>query len=401
LGFLSSHLRGELDKLALQGYALTAEPIEREGLRAINFQVHEDGVDHHDHHHHPHNHHNHTHPHEHAQAGDSPAPHSHHRDYREIRALIQRSGLSTGVKERALAILRRLAEAEADVHGTAVEDVHFHEVGAVDSIVDIVGACIGFEYLGVDEFYSSALNLGSGTVTFSHGTWPVPAPATEKLVRGFPVRLSDVDFELTTPTGAAIVTTLVDPARECPELNHAGAGLGAGDKAIPGIPNMLRLLVGESRRRAQPGRLGPFIEEQVLLLEANLDDMDPETFGHFLELALRDGALDVFFSPIQMKKNRPAVLLSVLCRPEDRDRMAQLIFCETTTLGVRLSMVDRWALPRSEEVVETEFGPVRVKVARLGDRLVNAVPEYEDLKRLADQTGVPLKEIRRKVAGRI
>lgn len=314
--------------------------------------------------------------------------------------MIVESRLDPQVKDQSLAVFERLARAEASVHRTSVEDVHFHEVGAVDSIVDIVGACIGFRYLDIDEFYASALNLGGGTVTFSHGTWPVPAPATVELVRGFPTRLSEVPFELTTPTGAAIVTTLVKQDCQAPRFQIKASGFGAGDRSIPGIPNMLRLILGEYSPGAKADDAGTEDREQIAVLEANLDNLDPETIGHFLDVALREGALDVYFSPIQMKKNRPAVLVSVLCRPDDRGRIARLLFRETSTLGVRGTLVDRWVLPRREQVVETEFGPVRFKLGELDGKTIQAAPEFEDLKRIAEQTGLPLKEIRRRVMAR-
>ncbi len=419
LGLPLSHLEEELGRLGLSGYRLRVEPVERCGLRGTNFRVEHAGTsgtpaEHPDHqdrgHRHGHEHgreHGHEHGQEHGHEHGHGHQHGHghlHRTWAEIRKLLQDCDLDAGVRDLALAVFERLARAEARVHGTAVDDVHFHEVGAIDSIVDIVGACIGFEYLGLDEFYCSPLNLGGGTVTFSHGTWPVPAPATVELVRDFPTRLSDIPFELTTPTGAAIVTTLVDPRRPIPPLRLQASGFGAGDREIPAIPNMLRLLVAERLTESQPvgvpGSGGPNLE-QVAVLEANLDDLEPETLGYFLEAALREGALDVFFTPIQMKKNRPASLLTVLCRPEDRERMARLIFRETTTLGVRGRLLDRWVLNRREEVRETEFGPVRFKVAELDGETAQAAPEYEELKRIAEESGLPLREVRRRIMTRL
>ncbi|GAB4109689.1 MAG: hypothetical protein Kow001_10030 [Acidobacteriota bacterium] len=429
LGLPLAHLEQELRHLELGGYRLGLERVERQGLRGANFRVElvpaagEGGHAHAHEHPHPHGH---SHRHEHqesaglAQDQSHPGQHGHaegrhqghahghvhghhHRTWAQIRKMIQDSRLEAAVRDQALAIFERLARAEATVHGTSVEEVHFHEVGAVDSIVDIVGACIGFRYLGVDEFYSSPLNLGGGTVTFSHGTWPVPAPATVELVRGFPTRLSEIPHELTTPTGAAIVTTLVDPRRPVPPMRVQSSGWGAGDREIPGIPNMLRLLVAESLAETEAAGVSGagWGRDQVALLEANVDDVEPETLGYFLELAFRDGALDVFFSPIQMKKNRPAVLLSVLCRPEDRERMVHLIFRETTTLGVRGRLLDRWVLSRREEIRDTEFGPVRVKVAELDGRPAQAAPEYEELKRIAQESGLPLREVRRRIMARL
>lgn len=444
LGLPLEHLEAELAKLGLSGYRLRAEPVERQGLWGRNFRVvldeaepadhahhHHHDHDHHhphehdhgaeDHHHHDHVHHGHHHHHGEDEAADAhgsghhhhrePGPSDpsgptadggahHHRTWRAIRRLIQESGLSPEVREQSLRIFERLARAEATVHRSPLDDVHFHEVGAIDSIVDIVGACIGFHYFRIESFHAAALNLGGGTVTFSHGTWPVPAPATVELVRGFPTRLSETPFELTTPTGAAIVTALVDPARPAPPMSIEASGFGAGDREIRGIPNMLRLLLGDGDQPAVESSTVGVVEEQVVLLEANLDNLDPETTGHFMDRALQEGALDVWFAPVQMKKNRPAVLVSVLCRSADRERMLRLFFQETSTLGVRGRLMDRWALPRREQRVDTEFGPVRFKLGELDGRTIHAAPEYEDLKKISADTGLPLKEVRKRVTAR-
>jgi uncharacterized protein (TIGR00299 family) protein len=315
--------------------------------------------------------------------------------------MIEESALPSRVKERAVSIFERLARAESKAHGTSIDEVHFHEVGAVDSIVDIVGVCIGFEYLEIDEFYSSVVNLGGGTVSFSHGTWPVPAPATAELLKGFPVECSQVKGELTTPTGAAVLATLVNPESSLPPFRISAAGLGAGDKEFQAIPNMLRLLLGESLDDGGGVASSGYGSERVVLLEANIDDMDAEMFGHFMDVALENGALDVFFVPIQMKKNRPGQLLSVLCRPADRDRFTRLIFAETTTLGLRCREMDRLVLDREAIVVETVFGPVRCKVSRTAGRVVDISPEHDDLSRLARSVGAPLREIRRRILGQI
>jgi uncharacterized protein (TIGR00299 family) protein len=334
--------------------------------------------------------------------------HPEHRGYTDIKRLVENSDLDNQVKEISCAVFKRLAEAEAKVHRTTVDDVHFHEVGAIDSIVDIVGSCIGFHYFEVEAFYSSPLGLGGGTVTFSHGTWPVPAPATVELVRGFPTRIGGVDAELTTPTGAAIVTTLAEAADRAPAVCFEKSGYGAGDLELPGKPNMLRLMLGSSAAGqadrsgvADSGRSKWVQEEQILLLEASIDDMDPEMFGHFLGLALKQGALDVYYTPIQMKKNRPGLLVSLLCRPEDRDRLVELVFSETTTLGLRVNPQTRWVLEREVRSLDTEYGPVKFKVGRFGGRVVNIAPEYEDLKRISDETGLSLKRLRQELIGKI
>ena len=387
LGLPLDHLTQELARLKLGGFELATEKIERQGLHAINFHVRvkeHSSPDSRTFHEHP------------------PTAHQESRGFVQIRQLIEDSDLDLWVKEKAVAIFRHLGEAEAKVHRAPLEDVHFHEVGAVDAIVDIVGACIGFRYFGVDHFYSSPLNLGGGSVTFSHGTWPVPAPATTELVRGFPVILGTAEAELTTPTGAAIVTTLVDKDSQPVESYYEKWGFGAGDKELPGIPNVLRLILGRSGEATGQSVTGGesaegVREEEILLLEASIDDMDAEMFGHFLELALDIGALDVYYTPLHMKKNRPGLLLSMLCRRQDRERMAELVFRETTTLGIRWTPCKRWILDREVQQIETEHGPVRIKVGRFQGRVVNVWPEYEDLKGMAERKKIPLKILRQKV----
>ncbi len=364
MGLPLSHLQDELGKLNLnEPFELLSRRISRQGVVATNFQVR------------------------------SPQHSSDHqgRHLKEIRKLLEKDDLDPWVKETALTIFQRLAEAEARVHGSSPEEVHFHEVGALDSIIDIVGVCIGFRYFDVEGFYTSPISLGSGTVTFSHGTWPVPAPATAALVEGFPVRMGPVEGELTTPTGAAIVTTLARVEVIAP-FSLEISGFGAGDREPEGIPNVLRLLLGEhldDDRRP----LG-VQEEEVLVLEASIDDMDGEMAGHVIGLALEQGALDAHCAPLQMKKGRPGFLLTILCQNKDKERIAELTFRETTTLGIRWSRWRRWVLDREMQEVETEFGVVRVKIARFRGQVVNAWPEYEDLRKIAEDTGTPLKVLR-------
>jgi uncharacterized protein (TIGR00299 family) protein len=397
MGLPLDHLRAELASLGLGAYELHADPVVRQGLRGIDFRVVTLIAGGPEAHAHAHGEHGGGHHHGHGHKRET---HGQDRGLAEIERLIQSSRLSARVQERACRIFRRLGEAEALAHGTPVEQVHFHEVGAVDSIVDIVGACIGFDYFGVDEFYAGPLNLGGGTVTFSHGTWPVPTPATAELVKGFPTVLGSASVELTTPTGAAIVTSLAKPGARPPVVTYTRRGLGAGDREMAEIPNMLRLMLGETLPAAdQVGNVSSDAEvEEIVTLEASIDDMDGQAFGHFMELALERGALDVYYTPIQMKKNRPAVLLTLLCRTTDHHDMVGLIFRETTTLGVRSTTSRRFVLGREAREVETEYGRVRVKIARLGGQVVNVRPEYEDLKALAEKTGLPLKTIRDAVA---
>jgi uncharacterized protein (TIGR00299 family) protein len=285
------------------------------------------------------------------------------------------------VERDASAIFRRLGEAEARVHGVAIEKVHFHEVGAVDSIADIVGACLGFDLLGVGEIRCSAVNVGSGTVSTEHGVLPVPAPATAALLEGRPIYSRGPAAELTTPTGAAIAVTLAAAFGPLPPLTLRASGYGAGGGDFAGHANVLRALVGESS--------GAVEAATVAVLEASLDDSTPEVLGFAMERLLAAGALDVTFTPLFMKKNRPGTLLTVLARPESRDDLARILFNETSTLGVRIHEAERRVEAREIVEVETPHGRVRVKVSAGG----NFAPEYEDCRRIALERGVPLKQV--------
>jgi len=313
----------------------------------------------------------------------------HHRGLSKILDRIAAANLAPRVTDRASRIFRRLAESEARIHGLTVDEVHFHEVGAVDAIVDVAGACAGFEQLGIERFACSALNVGSGRVNTAHGILPVPAPATADLLRGIPTYAAGPEKELTTPTGAAIVSTLCEHFGALPPMRVAAVGYGAGSNDFPGQPNVLRLLVGESLE----AQTGAGWNETVTVIEANLDDMNPQIYGYFADRALAGGALDVFAVPVQMKKGRPGQLLTVLCRPQDASRMAELLFEETTTIGVRSYEARRQILERETVPVETPHGTVRVKVSRRNGAVLNAAPEYEDCRRLAAERGVPLKQV--------
>jgi len=319
----------------------------------------------------------------------------HHRHLADIHEIIRRSRLADAVKERATKIFARLAEAEARVHNVAVEGVHFHEVGAVDAIVDVVGACIGFDLLGVERFACSALHVGSGTVEMAHGRFPVPPPAVAELLRGAPVYSTDIVGELVTPTGAAIVATLCESFGAMPRMRLQSTGYGAGAREYKNFPNVLRVLVGEAESSANDivDESGAVKDEELTVVETNLDDVSPQVLGHVLEQALARGALDCYFTQAQMKKNRPGVLVSILCRPEDREAMLELLFAETPTLGVRSHGVLRRALERESVTVETEFGRIVVKVARLRGRVVGAMPEYDECREAALKASVPLREV--------
>jgi len=320
---------------------------------------------------------------------DAPRPHPHphdhvHRPYREIRALLERSTLPGRVRADALAVFAKLAEAEGRVHGVAPEDVEFHEVGALDAIVDVVSACLGFDHLGVDAIHAAALPLGKGLARSAHGPLPVPPPAVVELVRGRAVRFEDGPCELVTPTGAAIVAALARP-EPVPELRVAAVGYGAGDRVLDDRPNLLRIVVGE-----------PVVDvggDDVVVLEATIDDMSPQLYEHVLERLLAAGARDAFLVPVTMKKSRPATLLRILAAPGDRERLAAIVFAETTTIGLRWRHERRMVLVREETSVETPWGAVRVKIARAPDGSVNVAPEYEDCRRIAQERQVSLKRV--------
>jgi uncharacterized protein (TIGR00299 family) protein len=303
-----------------------------------------------------------------------------HRHLPQILKMIDGASLPPRARDRARAVFGKLAEAEARVHGVPMEKVHFHEVGAVDSIADIVGACLALELLDIGEVRSSPLNLGSGTVTADHGVLPVPAPATAILVQGRPVYSRGPEVELTTPTGAAIVAALAVESGVMPPMRIQAAGYGAGDRDFPGQANVLRAVIGE--------RSGASEAAEILVMEANIDDSSPELLGYATERLLEAGALDVSLTAIQMKKGRPGTLLRVLAKPEDRERIASLVLAETTTLGLRMYSAERRVAERAIEEVETPFGRVRMKVA--GN---SAAPEYEDCREHARAAGVPLKQV--------
>lgn len=310
-----------------------------------------------------------------------------HRHLSHIEKLISESGLPPRVKERALAIFTRLAEAEGKLHAKPPGEVHFHEVGAVDAILDIAGACLGVELLGVEELHCSPLNVGAGRVDAAHGSLPVPAPATAELLKGLPVFSSGVDGELVTPTGAAIVATLATHFGPVPHMTIEQIGYGAGSHDFPNHPNLARIMVGEKAG-------GESTQDDVIsVIQANVDDMSPQLFGFMMARALAAGALDVTCSAIQMKKNRPGLEITVLSKPETTEALSRILFEQTTTLGVRIHEVRRRVLERETVSVETEYGTVRVKVAKIGGIRVNAAPEYEDCRRIAEEKSVPLKEV--------
>lgn len=388
-------LERELSLLRLDKVRLRRESRERSGIHATKLVVEIDGMPAGDA---PHEefHGTHAHGHEHDPGHDHeqppqaqaprPEPHRHsHRPYREIRDLLERSALGEGVKRRALAIFGRLAGAEGAVHGVPADEVHFHEVGALDAIADVVGAAWGFDRLGIDEVRVSPLPMGRGFARSGHGRLPVPGPATLDLLRGFPVRLGDGEGEMVTPTGAAIVAALAKPGAPPEDLLVERVGYGAGDKEFSDRPNLLRVVVGTVPEA--PSR------DRLLVLETNLDDMNPELYEHVVERLFAAGALDVWMTPVQMKKNRPGTVLSVLAEASTRAGLTSIVLAETTTLGVRITAVERIAVPRESAAVETRFGTVRVKVGIAPDGTRNVAPEYADCRRIALERGVPLKHV--------
>lgn len=340
----------------------------------------------HSHEHEPHP----QHEHEHAHA------HIHSRGLLEIRELITKAALSETAKKSAITIFEKLGTAESKIHNVPIEKIHFHEVGAVDAIVDITCAAVGAEALGVDEFICSPLNVGGGTIDCAHGTFPVPAPATVELLKGAPVYSSGLKAELVTPTGAAIVGTLATRFASFPHMKVERSGYGGGTRDFPGHPNVLRITIGEaiSENIAGEGaRATHVVIETISVLEANLDDLNPQVFGYVMDRLLDAGALDVFGTPVQMKKNRPGSLLTVLARADDAEKLTQIIFAETTTLGVRRRQEHRQALARKWETVSTRFGDVRIKIASMNGTITSYAPEYEDCRRIAVEQRVPLKMI--------
>lgn len=309
-----------------------------------------------------------------------------HRHLGDILKIIYDSRLSDSVKNRAAQIFSRLAEAEAHVHNEPIEKIHFHEVGALDAIIDVCGAAIGFELLGIEKFISSELRVGKGMIEMAHGRFPIPPPAVAELLRGKPIYAGDIEGEFVTPTGAAIISTVGEEFGPMPSMKIEATGYGAGTRDPQKFPNVLRVFVGETQSTA-------IADEMLLMIETNIDDMSPQLFGYVMDRAFEMGALDCYLTPTQMKKNRPGLLLSVLCRPDQREKFLQMLFAETTTIGARSHEVTRRALSREIVRVETRFGPIDVKVSSTNNGVVNAMPEFEQCRAAAQQTGVALREV--------
>jgi hypothetical protein len=348
-------LEFELRKLNISGYTLKAEKTTRKGLSGTRFLVHTEE--------------DHT-----------------ERHLRDIEEIIDRSDLNNNIKASSKTIFNELARVEAMIHNKNPGEVHFHEIGGLDSIIDIVGSLLGLKLLGIETVYASRIPVGTGFVECDHGTLPLPAPATLELLKGIPIYGSGMEKELVTPTGIIILKHVAKSFGVIPKMKIQRIGYGAGSREMK-IPNLLRVWIGVSEEKRE------YEEDEVILIETNIDDMNPEYFGYTSEKLFEKGALDVFTTPIFMKKNRPGTLLSVLTSSDKLDEMLSIIFAETTSLGIRLQRLERRKLPRELLTVETPFGSVRVKVSRVGEEIRNISPEYEDCKEIAATQGIPLRKV--------
>jgi pyridinium-3,5-bisthiocarboxylic acid mononucleotide nickel chelatase len=393
-GLPFDELTRALGSLAVDGWDVSADRVLKTGVSATKFRVHEHahsgsglrapGSEHHHHHEHDHHHH---------------AP---HHSLKEIEAAIGRSALTDSGKGRAIAMFKRLAEAEAAIHGMSVDAVHLHEVGAIDSIIDIVGAVFALEWFAADRIVVSPLNVGGGMVRSAHGVFPVPAPATVKLLGQAPIYSNGIEAELLTPTGALILTEYASSFGPVPAMRVDRVGYGAGDRELKETPNVIRVLVGESTEspalsETEAGRMTGVGRVEgsmtVVTLECEIDDMNPQIFGVLMDRLYTAGALEVFYSSVQMKKNRPGTLMTIVARPEDRERLTDLVFRESTTIGIRYQELARECLDREIVTVSTPVGPVRFKVARRGGQILNAQPEFDDLAKLSAERGIPIKDL--------
>ncbi len=359
LGMPFEHLQNELAKLNLKDYSISYRSAEKHKISATKFDVdisHDTG----------------------------------HRHLKQIVEIIEKSTLSDNIKKIALNAFQRLAVAEAKVHDSTPDKIHFHEVGGVDAIIDIVGAAIGVEYFKPDRIFASVIRLGSGTAKSSHGIIPIPAPATVEILRGIPTEMSGMPGERVTPTGAAIIATLLDlyggENVACPHFAITGNGYGAGSRDFDDCPNLLRITSGEFESAS------PYKTDSITILETNIDDLNPQAFDHLFRLLLTAGALDVFVVPVMMKKNRPGYLLTVLCKKDLSEKLSDIIFHETPTAGIRIRSQERYILARTVKTVATEYGEIRVKILKLKDD-VKIQPEYDDCTRAAANAGVPLVKV--------
>jgi len=400
LGVEAEVLETELSKLNLDGYLINVSRKTKANIDGVKFDVHllpkegeaKSGSSTHSH---DHSHsHSHEHSHSHSHSHDSDG-HMHERNFDDIKKLINNSSLSEWVKEKSVAVFRRVAEAEGKVHGMPPDEVHFHEVGAIDSIIDIIGACIALELLGKPLVLSAPVVEGTGWVDCAHGRFPVPTAATLEILtaRGVTVNQCDEPHELVTPTGAAILAEFAERFELLKGVIPERIGYGLGTRDMHTRPNVLRAVLGQLDAFAEKSGPLDWHSDTVAVIETNLDDINAEHLGYFVETALKDGALDVFYIPIQMKKNRPGVLLTILCNGVDVDRFSEKILRETSAFGVRYRNVDRRKLQREQCTVDTSFGQVQVKLGRLNGNIIQASPEYESCRELASKKGVTLKDV--------
>ena len=362
LGLPVNLLKEELNKLSLGGYELVIKRVKKNSIDSANFNVH--------------------------LSGKEKA-----RDYKGIKNMIEASSLENDVKDLALKIFDILAEAEGKIHAVPPEDVHFHEIGCIDSIVDIVSTAIGMDYFNIGHVYSSNIITGTGMVMTDHGRMPVPAPATAEILKGVPVTNSAVECELVTPTGAAILKAIAKGFGAMPEMNVEKVGYGAGDKDFSERPNLLRIFLGEEFKECKLELSGFYDRDEVLVMETAIDDMNPQFFENIVEELFSGGALDVVMIPVYMKKGRPGTLLQVIVSPEKQHQMAQTIFSGSTSIGIRTYRTDRMKLKRGEEIIATSLGEVRVKTIEREKGKVELRPEYDDLKKLAKLRGLSVREV--------
>ncbi len=360
LGVSLPVLKKELRKLKIGSFTIKERTMKKNGIRATKFDVH---------------------------ITES----KRERNFGEIRRIIEKSSIDDDVKERSISIFKKMFAAEAKVHGMSMSRIHLHEMGAIDAIVDVVGSCIAFKKTGAQDVFCSPINVGSGFVRCDHGTFPVPAPATSELLRDIPIYSFGDAGELTTPTGAAIISSLASRFIPLPMIEIEKAGYGAGSRQLKSHPNILRVFLGTTEFALQ---------KTVTIIETTIDDMNPQIFGHLMDTLFRGGALEVFSAHIMMKKNRPGILLTVISKDDDADRLIGIIFRETTTIGVRFRKEERHELERKIENVRTRFGTIRVKVSFFKGSISQVTPEYEDCVRIAQKMKIPLKDVQQEVISR-
>ena len=353
-------LKKELKKLDLHSYSLKVSKVKRKGIKGTKVDVIVDKK-----------------------------KHLHHTHYKDIKRLIERSKLPEKIREDSLSIFKNIAEAEAKIHRTSVDNVHFHEVGAVDSIVDVVGASICISLLNSDTILSSPINTGKGMVKTEHGLLPVPAPATTEMLKGFPSYSSDIEFELATPTGVGIITAMAKASNTIPVMKTNVIGYGAGSKDFSDSPNLLRIMIGEG--------YSPSEQDSITVIESNIDDMNPQFYDHIMNRIFDAGALDVFLTPIIMKKNRPAVKITLLSDNDNVNKLADILLKETTSFGLRMYKTERIKLEKEIKTVKTEYGSTKVKIGKKNGKIINIAPEYEDCKRIANERGISIREVYEKV----